>query len=69
MDIELEKNFLIERIKQINDADLLQTIKDLLDIDPKTGKDFWDIISENEKEAIQQGLDDVENEGLFPMRK
>lgn len=61
MNIELEKSHLIERIKEIHDTDLLHSIKALLDIETKGATDFWDTLTETEKNAIQKGLDDLEN--------
>jgi hypothetical protein len=57
MNIYAKKLRLIEWITQINDALILEK---LLDFQNKTKTDWWDELSEQEKNEIELGLKDME---------
>ncbi|MCX2679418.1 hypothetical protein OOZ15_05635 [Galbibacter sp. EGI 63066] len=57
MDVQAEKNRLIEWIASLNDISTINLLKYLRD---STSKDWWDELSKEEKEGIQQGLKDIE---------
>jgi hypothetical protein len=60
MDISAEKLDIIQRICEIQDNDLIELIRNIIDI-PQTSKlDWWDQISQEEKESISRGLDDLQ---------
>lgn len=56
--LEHRKIQLIAMITQLDDSDVLDSIENLL---LESKKDWWDTISEAEKKAIDQGLDDLRN--------
>lgn len=56
--LEHRKIQLIAMITQLDDSDILDSIENLL---LESKKDWWDTISEAEKKAIDQGLDDLRN--------
>ena len=60
--IEQRKMQLIAMITQLYDVDLLDTIENLL-ISSKN--DWWDLISDAEKKAIDVGLDDIKHGRLI----
>ena len=50
MDIQLEKQEIIERLLQTNDESIIASIKSLL---TKEKKDFWEELTQQEKEGIE----------------
>ena len=58
MNIQAEKLELIEWLARINDFSLIDKLKS---IKAEYSNDWWDQISKEEKEDIQQGLHDIEN--------
>lgn len=62
MDISAEKLSIIQRICELQDADLLDLVKNIVDIPQKVKSDWWDNISDLEKESIDRGIRQV-NEG------
>ncbi len=56
--LEHRKIQLIAMITQLHDSDVLDSIENLL---LESKKDWWDIINEAEKKAIDHGLDDIRN--------
>lgn len=58
MDIQLEK---LELIKQLADTENPSIIKDIKKIFQREKKDWWDELSAQQKEAIEEGLDDIKN--------
>ena len=56
--IEQRKIQLITMITQLYDLDLLDAIEDLL---LKSKKDWWQTISEAERQAIDIGLEDIKH--------
>ena len=67
MDIRTEKLNLIRRLIQVNDEDLINAIKSLLEYGLKQGEkdstvDFWDELSEDQKNKIEASIKEI-NEG------
>lgn len=58
MDIQLEKKEIIEQLLQTNDESIIASIKHLL---TKEKKDFWEELSPEEKEGIEEGIEDFKN--------
>ena len=56
--LESQKMQLISMIAQLYDKDILDAIENLI---LNRDKDWWDTISDAEKEAIDQGLGDIAN--------
>jgi len=60
MDISAEKLDIIQRICEIQDNDLIDLIKNIIDIPQSSKSDWWDHITQEEKESINRGLDDIQ---------
>ncbi|MCK9639734.1 MAG: hypothetical protein M0R39_07455 [Prolixibacteraceae bacterium] len=60
MDISAEKLDIIQRICEIQDDDLIDLIKNIIDIPQASKSDWWDQITQEEKESINRGLDDLQ---------
>jgi hypothetical protein len=58
MNIQTEKLGLIEWIARLNDSSVIEKIKQIHD-DYSKSVDWWDEISNNEKESIERGLKDI----------
>ena len=56
MNIETRKVSIISWIANINDERVLSKIEDIQDSEP----DWWDLISNEEKSEIEQGLAEIE---------
>ncbi len=54
----IDKQELIDWINQLEDQAMLKNVKMLKD--GSEGKDWWNEISDTEKEGIKRGLDDIE---------
>ena len=54
--VEKKKKRLIKLLRQVKNTDLLNTIEELL---TNEKKDWWFSISESEKNAINEGIEDV----------
>lgn len=64
MDLQAEKNKLVELLLKTDDEDVLLKVKRvLLNEQPE---DWWDEISEEEKAAIRTGLRQAEKENNLP---
>ena len=63
MNIQAEKLELIQWLISVNDVSIIEKIKSFR---LKSSKDWWDEISEAEKQAIEQGLKDAEEGKLIP---
>lgn len=61
MNISVEKLDIIQRICEIKDNDLIDLIKNIIDIPPNSKTDWWNKISQQEKESITRGLNDLQN--------
>ena len=58
MDIQLEKQKIIEKLLQTNDESIIASIKSIL---IKEKKDFWEELTQEEKEGIEEGIEDFKN--------
>ncbi len=65
------KNDLHRLIVETDDINILQKIKSVFGNLIKSGDemDWWDIISDEEKESIKKGLEQLENGGRLPHGK
>jgi len=68
MNIQAEKLKLIEWLAGLTDATLIERIKFLKE-NPSVQIDWWEDISETEKQAIDAGLADAENGNLTDHQK
>ena len=59
MDIQAEKKTLVQLLLNTDDVTIIKKVKAVFVNTPK--KDWWNELSEEQKEAIQEGLDDFEN--------
>jgi hypothetical protein len=66
MDISTEKLDIIQRICEIQDNDLIDLIKNIVDIPNSSKSDWWDQITPDEKESINRGLDDLQQGKVIP---
>jgi hypothetical protein len=65
MNISTEKLDIIQRICEIQDNDLIDLIKNIIEI-PKTSRsDWWNQITQEEKESINRGLSDLEQGNVY----
>jgi len=62
MNISIEKLHIIQKVIELQDADLIELIKSVIDLPNKSKTDWWDSISEQEAISIEKGLSDI-NEG------
>lgn len=67
MNIESEKLKLIDWITNLRDDSIIERIKMLKE--NQSGTDWWDEITEEEKAAIEKGLEDVKAGRLVPHEK
>jgi len=65
MDISTEKLGIIQRICEIQDNDLLDLIKNIVDSSSASKTDWWDQITQEEKESINRGLNDLEQGKVY----
>lgn len=63
MNIQSKKLELIQWLSTIEDSGIIEKIMDLR---KKESKDWWNLISENEKDAIEQGIKDADAGKLNP---
>ena len=59
MNIQTEKLELLRLILDTNNPDILNSIKGLFTKSKTT--DFWETLSEEQKDVIQKGIDEIEN--------
>lgn len=64
MDIKSEKQNLIDWISSLEDEEVIETIKDFKE-SYFSKKDWWNEISEEEKNSIDRGLKDAEEGRLI----
>ncbi|MDR6966484.1 putative transcriptional regulator [Flavobacterium arsenatis] len=55
MDIQLEKLELIKLLAETENPSIIKAVKKIFQ---KEKKDFWDELTDEQKEAIEEGLDD-----------
>ena len=60
MDLSAEKLNLIQRICEIQDTDLLDLIRNIIDIPKSTKSDWWNTLKAEEQLSIERGLSDLE---------
>ncbi|MDO9137415.1 MAG: hypothetical protein Q7U21_06300 [Lutibacter sp.] len=63
INIQNKKLELIQWLSTIEDSGIIEKIMDLR---KKESKDWWNLISENEKDAIDQGIKDANSGKLNP---
>lgn len=63
LNIQNKKLELIQWLSTIEDSAIIEKIMDLR---KKESKDWWNLISENEKESIEQGLKEADSGKLNP---
>jgi len=66
MNIEREKLKLIEWISNLKDDSIIERIKILKE--NQLVRDWWDEISEEEKTAIEKGLEDIKAGRVIPQK-
>ncbi len=59
MNLQTEKQNLIDWISQLKDESIIEDIKSLKE-NSSNGKDWWKDLSEAEKKGIEEGLKDIE---------
>lgn len=67
MDTELNKqNIKLELIEWLSTIEDSNIIEKIMDLKIKENKDWWNSISENEKQSIENGLNDADSGKLNP---
>ena len=66
MNISTEKLDIIQRICEIQDNDLIDLIKNIVDIPRLSKSDWWNQISIEEQESIDRGFNDLEQGKIYP---
>lgn len=70
MNVELNlQNKKLELIQWLSTLENSTTIEKIMDLRKQESKDWWDFISEDEKESIERGLADAEAGKLNPHSK
>lgn len=59
MNIQAEKIELVKMILETDNPSILSSIKKMLKRDSK--KDFWDTLSQSQREDIMKGIEEIEN--------
>ncbi len=59
MNIQAEKIELVKMILETDNPSILSSIKKILKRDSK--KDFWDTLSQAQREGIMKGIEEIEN--------
>jgi len=59
MNIQAEKIELVKMILETDNPNILSSIKKMLKRDSK--KDFWDTLSQAQREDIMKGIEEIEN--------
>lgn len=65
MNIQVEKLKLIEWLISLQDQSIIEKLKFLKD-NSSTSEDWWDTLSEAEKDSIERGLKDIEKGKVIP---
>jgi adenylate kinase family enzyme len=66
MDITAEKLDIIQRICEIQDNDLIDLIKNIIDIPHTSKTDWWNQITQEETDSINRGLNDLQQGKVYP---
>jgi predicted transcriptional regulator len=62
MNIELEKSKLMKLLEETNDESIIASIKKLFSTKKK---DWWDELTEEQKEEINKGIEDFQNGRVY----
>jgi hypothetical protein len=65
MNISAEKFDIIQRICEIQDTDLIDLIKNIIDIPSTSKSDWWNQITQEEKESINRGVNDLDQGKVY----
>jgi hypothetical protein len=68
MDIQNEKIKLIEWLASLTDQSIIEKLK-MFKENFTSGTDWWETISDSEKQSIERGLSDIENGKTLPHYK
>ncbi|TXD51561.1 MULTISPECIES: hypothetical protein [unclassified Polaribacter] len=60
MNIQIEKNQLIQQIMELQDSSVIKKMRDFLSKETKNN-DWYNSLSSSEKESIAKGLKDLDN--------
>ncbi|MBM3405005.1 MAG: hypothetical protein FJY10_08970 [Bacteroidetes bacterium] len=66
MNLSAEKIDIIQKICEIQDNDLLDIIKRIITRTADSKLDWWDQISQTEKNALNRGLNDLQQGRVHP---
>jgi hypothetical protein len=66
MDISTEKLDIIQRICEIQDNDLIDLIKNIIDIPGSSKSEWWNQITQDEKDSINRGINDLQQGKIYP---
>ena len=65
MNISAEKVDIIQRICEIQDNDLIDLIKNIIDIPANANSDWWDTVTQEERDSINRGLNDLDEGKVY----
>lgn len=65
MNISAEKLEIIQKIIDIQDNDLLSLIKRIISSPDATKDDWWEKISQSERDSINRGLEDLNKGNVY----
>ena len=65
MNISADKLDIIQRICEIQDNDLIDLIKNIINIPYSSKSDWWEQISQEEKDSINRGLNDLQQGKVY----
>jgi len=65
MDISAEKLDIIQRICEIQDNDLIDLIKNIVDSPHTSKSDWWNQITQEEKDSVNRGLNDLQQGKVY----
>ena len=65
MNISAEKLDIIQRICEIQDNDLIDLIKKIVDIPQSPHTDWWDQVTQDEQDSVNRGIEDLQNGKVF----
>ena len=61
MNIELIQNKKLELIQWLSALEDSTIIEKIMDLRKRENKDWWDLLADNEKQSIEQGLQDADS--------
>ncbi|MBK7174363.1 MAG: hypothetical protein IPH84_14280 [Bacteroidales bacterium] len=65
MNLSAEKLEIIQKIIDIQDNDLISLIKSIISSPGASKADWWDNISQSERDSINRGLEDLNNGNVY----